>query len=70
MARVIRAGWQGKRIPLGARIIALVDAYSAMTNGRVYRPPCTHAEAVAELQRCSGTNFDPRVVEAFLSIYR
>lgn len=63
-------GLAGEAIPLGARIISLVDAYSAMTNGRAYRPACTHAEAVVELKRCSGTNFDPRVVETFLSIYR
>jgi len=63
-------GLAGENIPLGARIIALVDAYSAMTNGRTYRPPCSHEEAVAELMRCSGTNYDPRVVGAFLSIYR
>jgi putative nucleotidyltransferase with HDIG domain len=63
-------GLAGEEIPLGARIISLVDVYSAMTDGRVYRPKSTHAEAVAELQRCSGANFDPRVVEAFLSLYR
>lgn len=63
-------GLVGEEIPLGARIISLVDAYTAMTAGRVYRPICTHSEATAELKRCSGTNFDPTVVDAFLSIYR
>jgi len=63
-------GLVGEEIPLGARIIALVDAYTAMTAGRVYRPICTHGEASAELKRCSGSNYDPRVVDAFLSIYR
>jgi putative nucleotidyltransferase with HDIG domain len=60
----------GEEIPLGARIVAVVDVYSAMTDGRCYRSPCTHAEAVQELKRCSGTNFDPQVVEAFISLYR
>jgi len=60
----------GEEIPLGARIVAVVDVYSAMTDGRCYRLPCTHAEAVQELKRCSGSNFDPGVVEAFISLYR
>ncbi len=62
-------GLVGEEIPLGARIIAVVDTYSAMTDGRVYRPRCTHAEATAELIRCSGKNYDPMIVEAFLSNY-
>ena len=62
-------GLVGEEIPLGARIISVVDTYSAMTDGRVYRPRCTHEEAVVELTRCSGKNYDPMVVDAFLSNY-
>lgn len=61
-------GLRGDRIPLGARILAVVDAYTAMTDRRPYRPPRSHEEAVAELRRCAGTQFDPRVVEAFLEV--
>ncbi|HEX2110703.1 MAG TPA: diguanylate cyclase [Gaiellaceae bacterium] len=55
----------GDDIPLGARILFVADAYDAMTTGRVYRGPLTHEEAVCELERCAGTQFDPNVVEAF-----
>jgi HD-GYP domain-containing protein (c-di-GMP phosphodiesterase class II) len=54
----------GPEIPLGARIIFVVDAYDAMTSDRVYRGKLTQAEALAELQRCAGTQFDPGVVDA------
>jgi len=60
-------GLAGDMIPLGARILAVVDAYGAMTGERVYRKAVTHAEAVDEIQRCSGSHFDPHVVEAFLA---
>jgi PAS domain S-box-containing protein/putative nucleotidyltransferase with HDIG domain len=52
-------------IPLGARILAVVDAYGAMTEDRPYRKARTHDAAVAELRRCAGTQFDPDVVDAF-----
>ena len=58
-------GLRGEEIPLGARILAVLDAYDAMTVGRPYREPFSPAEAVAELRRCTGTQFDPRVVDAF-----
>jgi HD-GYP domain-containing protein (c-di-GMP phosphodiesterase class II) len=58
-----------QRIPIGARILAVVDAYSAMTDGRVYRKPITHVEAIEELRRCSGSHFDPVVVDAFISLF-
>jgi HD-GYP domain-containing protein (c-di-GMP phosphodiesterase class II) len=61
-------GIKGDDIPLGARIVAVADAYTAMTDERVYRKACSHAEAVAELQHCAGTQFDPEVVEAFLRV--
>ena len=63
-------GRMSHEIPLGSRIILVADAYSAMTDGRVYRSAFTHQEALTELKRCSGTNFDPGVVEAFMSLYQ
>ena len=54
----------GPEIPLGARIIFVVDAYDAMTSDRVYRGRLTQVDALAELQRCAGTQFDPSVVAA------
>ncbi len=61
-------GLRGEEIPLGARILAVVDAYSAITDERVYRKGRPHSEAVEELRRCSGSHFDPRVVDIFLDI--
>ena len=58
-------GLRGEEIPLGARIIAVCDAYHAMTTDRVYQAPIAPAEALWELRRCAGTHFDPRVVEVF-----
>jgi two-component system cell cycle response regulator len=55
----------GEDIPLGARIIAVCDAFDAMTAVRPYRPPMSRREALAELRRCAGTQFDPMVVDAF-----
>jgi HD-GYP domain-containing protein (c-di-GMP phosphodiesterase class II) len=57
---------QGERIPLGARIIAVADAYDAMTSDRPYRKAMDREEAVRELKRCSWTQFDPKMVNAFL----
>jgi putative nucleotidyltransferase with HDIG domain len=59
-------GLKGQAIPKIARIISVADAYVAMTDDRVYRPARSKAEAVAELKRCSGSQFDPKVVDAFL----
>jgi diguanylate cyclase (GGDEF)-like protein len=55
----------GTEIPLGARILFVADAYDAMTTDRVYRGRLSHARALAELERCSGTQFDPDVIAAF-----
>jgi diguanylate cyclase (GGDEF)-like protein/putative nucleotidyltransferase with HDIG domain len=55
-------GLTGEEIPLGARIVAVADAYGAMTTDRPYRPACTPAAALAELRRCAGTQFDPAVI--------
>jgi len=61
-------GLKGEAIPLGARILAVVDAYGAMIDERPYRKARSREEAIAELKRCAGTQFDPRVVEAFLRV--
>jgi HD-GYP domain-containing protein (c-di-GMP phosphodiesterase class II) len=57
---------RGEEIPLGARIIFVADAYDAMTSDRVYRRRLTDEEAVSELVRCAGTQFDPSIVAAFI----
>ncbi|HLX56898.1 MAG TPA: HD-GYP domain-containing protein, partial [Ktedonobacteraceae bacterium] len=61
-------GLPGEDIPLEARIITVVDAFDAMTVRRVYREPMPVEAARAELLRCSGKQFDPKVVAAFLSV--
>ena len=61
-------GLAGHEIPLGARILAVVDAYASMTAGRSYRPPRAHAEAIRELRAEAGRQFDPEVVEAFIRL--
>jgi diguanylate cyclase (GGDEF)-like protein len=58
----------GEQIPLGARVIAVCDAYDAMVSERAYQRPVSATEAVEELRRCAGTQFDPRVVDAFCSV--
>jgi HD-GYP domain-containing protein (c-di-GMP phosphodiesterase class II) len=58
----------GHEIPFEARILALADAYDAMTSDRPYRPALTHDEAVAEVERCAGTQFDPQLAEAFVAL--
>jgi two-component system, cell cycle response regulator len=61
-------GVAGDEIPVGARIINVCDAYDTMVGGRVYREPVPRAAALTELRRCAGTQFDPRVVEAFCAV--
>jgi two-component system cell cycle response regulator len=60
----------GEQIPLAARIIAICDAYEAMTSTRSYRTAMPHGEALAELERCAGSQFDPQLTELFLRITR
>jgi putative two-component system response regulator len=56
----------GDKIPLGARILATADSFDAMTSDRPYRASLPVNEAIAEVARCAGTQFDPAVVKAFL----
>jgi HD-GYP domain-containing protein (c-di-GMP phosphodiesterase class II) len=58
-------GLSREQIPLAARVLAVVDAFESMTTGRPYREPDSEEDALAELRRCAGTQFDPRVVEEF-----
>jgi HD-GYP domain-containing protein (c-di-GMP phosphodiesterase class II) len=60
-------GLAGEEIPLGSRIILACDAYHAMTSDRPYRAGLGHTHAVAELVRCAGSQFDPRIVAALVS---
>jgi HD-GYP domain-containing protein (c-di-GMP phosphodiesterase class II) len=62
------AGLAGTAIPLEARILAVADAFEAMTSHRVYRAALTPEQARSELVRGAGTQFDVRVVEAFLRV--
>jgi len=56
----------GEEIPLGARILAVVDSFDAMTSDRPYRAAMAASKAITEIKRCAGTQFDPAVVKAFL----
>jgi diguanylate cyclase (GGDEF)-like protein len=60
-------GLAGEEIPLGSRIILVASAFDAMMFGKLYRRPLTRDEALIEVERCSGTQFDPRVVRAFFA---
>jgi HD-GYP domain-containing protein (c-di-GMP phosphodiesterase class II) len=63
-------GQSHEETPLDARIIHVADAYDAMTTNRSYRRRMTHAEAIGELRRCAGTQFDPQVVSIFAELPR
>ena len=63
-------GLKGKQICLGARIFAVIDAYDAIRAGRPYSQPRSSVEAVREIQRCRGTQFDPEVVDALVRCQR
>ncbi|MFH5881887.1 HD domain-containing phosphohydrolase [Liberiplasma polymorphum] len=62
-------GLKGDAIPLFSRIISICDAYEAMTADRPYRKAMTHKEAIDEIVRYSGTQFDPQLVEVFISLF-
>ena len=61
-------GLTGDAIPLGARIVSVLDTFDAMTSDRPYRKAMPLPKALAELRRCAGTQFDPEVVEAFIAV--
>ena len=61
-------GLKGEDIPLESRIIAVADSFDAMTNARPYRKAINTEDALAELKNCSGTQFDPRIVELFTQV--
>jgi len=60
----------GEDIPIGARIITIADSYDTITSDRSYKKGRTAEEALAELERCAGTQFDPRLIEAFVRAMR
>ncbi len=62
-------GLAGEEIPIGARIVAIADAYEAMVAGRPYRGPISHEAALAELRRHAGIQFDPQLVEQFAALF-
>lgn len=62
------AGLAKDAIPLEARILSVVDAFDVMISGRIYQQSLSHEEAMAELKRCSGNQFDPTMVAAFLQL--
>lgn len=63
-------GLKGEEIPLECRILAIADAYDAMTTERPYRKPVSHEEALEELRRCAGTQFDPWITVDFICLWQ
>jgi len=61
-------GLKGDQIPFGARLLAIVDSYGAMTDERIYRKTRNAPDAISELIRCKGTQFDPELVDRFIAI--
>jgi HD-GYP domain-containing protein (c-di-GMP phosphodiesterase class II) len=62
-------GRAGEQIPLEARVLAVADAFDAMTSDRPYRPALNREEAIAEVERCAGTQFDPDIVRVFMELF-
>ena len=63
-------GLKGEKIPLLSRIISIIDAYDVMQSVRPYKGSVTNTEALKEIKRCAGTQFDPQLVEIFLKIIK
>jgi diguanylate cyclase (GGDEF)-like protein/putative nucleotidyltransferase with HDIG domain len=63
-------GLSGEEIPLGARIIAIADAYDTITSNRVYKRARPADEALAEMERCGGAQFDPQLIKLFVEVMR
>ena len=63
-------GLKGEEIPFLARLVSVVDSFHAMVSKRPYHDGIANAEALAEIKRCSGTQFDPKIVEAFERAYQ
>src|SRR3954467_4615973 len=63
------SGKAGEEIPVEARVLAIADAFDAMTSDRPYRRALTRDEALAEVERCAGTQFDPRITRVFLELF-
>jgi response regulator RpfG family c-di-GMP phosphodiesterase len=61
-------GLSGQNIPLVGRVVAIADAYDAMTSDRAYRRALSHEIAVSEIERCSGTQFDPELADSFIKL--
>lgn len=61
-------GLKGDEIPIECRILSILDAYDAMTNDRPYQKAVSHEKAIQEIKRCSGTQFDPALVDLFCSL--
>jgi putative nucleotidyltransferase with HDIG domain len=62
-------GKAGEEIPVEARVLAVADAFDAMTSDRPYRRALTRRQALAEVERCAGTQFDPRIARVFLEVF-
>jgi HD-GYP domain-containing protein (c-di-GMP phosphodiesterase class II) len=62
-------GKAGDEIPVEARVLAIADAFDAMTNDRPYRRALSQAEALAEVERCAGTQFDPQIAQVFIELF-
>src|SRR5262249_37326556 len=62
-------GKAGEEIPLEARVLAVADAFDAMTSDRPYRRALSQAEALAEVERCAGTQFDPKIAGVFFELF-
>jgi HD-GYP domain-containing protein (c-di-GMP phosphodiesterase class II) len=63
------SGKAGEEIPVEARVLAIADAFDAMTSDRPYRRALTREQALTEVERCSGTQFDPRIAQVFLELF-